>query len=238
VIRTTDRDDEVGREAGAPRGRRTRRDYLASRRDLLDAADRLLARHGRRFSLVELAAEANVSTATAYRHFADVHEALDVYYFHIVDQLVTEIAAVPVSADRIRHFEQVCDLWVRSAARWGRAAVHVRSSAGFLARRRAGNELVCKLYDTLAPVLAGLVDAGVLDSLDPEYAVMLWATIFDERVIVDLLDTLGWSPERVAGELTAAALRMFGHPAGPASEHAALERRVAAATPGERPTPS
>ncbi|ABW15352.1 putative transcriptional regulator, TetR family [Parafrankia sp. EAN1pec] len=193
------------------RSRRTRSDFLASRRDLLDAVGRLLARNGRRFSLVDLAAEAGVSTATAYRHFADVHDALDVYYLQLIDVLVTDIRALAVGEDHLGNFEVVCEVWVRSAARWGRAAVHVRSAQGYLARLQARDDLVSKLHQVLAPVVLGLVDNGVLPPQEPEYAVLLWASVFDERVIVDLLDTLGWSVEQVAQKLTASALRMLGY---------------------------
>ena len=226
MIRTATHDAPDDAAAEAPRSRRTRRADRAGRRDLLDAVERLPARQGRRFSLVDLAAEAGVSTATAYRHFTDVHEALDVYYMQVVDGLVTDILALPADGDRLRHFERVCRLWVRSAARWGRAAVHVRSAQGFLARLHAGDPLVTKLHETLAPVVVGLVDSGLLPPQEPEYAVLLWAAVFDERVIVDLLDTLGWPVERVARELTASALRMLGHvPQAPSAP-------AAPATPG------
>ncbi|OAA21106.1 transcriptional regulator [Frankia sp. EI5c] len=192
------------------RSRRTRSDFLASRRDLLDAVGRLLARNGRRFSLVDLAAEAGVSTATAYRHFVDVHDALDVYYLQLIDVLVTDIRALAAGDDNLANFEVVCDVWVRSVARWGRAAVHVRSAQGYLARLKAQDDLVARLHEVLAPVVLGLVESGVLPPQEPEYAVLLWASVFDERVIVDLLDTLGWSVEQVAQKLTASALRMLG----------------------------
>ncbi|KPM51291.1 TetR family transcriptional regulator [Frankia sp. R43] len=193
------------------RSRRTRSDFLASRRDLLDAVGRLLARNGRRFSLVDLAAEAGVSTATAYRHFTDVHDALDVYYLQLIDVLVTDIRALSTGDDHLGNFEVVCEVWVRSVARWGRAAVHVRSAQGYLARLRGQDDLVSRLHEVLAPVLVGLAETGVLPPQEAEYAVLLWASVFDERVIVDLLDTLGWSVEQVAQKLTASALRMLGY---------------------------
>ncbi|MEX5631005.1 TetR/AcrR family transcriptional regulator [Parafrankia sp. FMc2] len=192
------------------RSRRTRSDFLASRRDLLDAVGRLLARNGRRFSLVDLAAEAGVSTATAYRHFVDVHDALDGYYLQLIDGLVTDIRALATGDDHLGNFEVVCEVWVRSVARWGRAAVHVRSAQGYLARLRGQDDLVSRLHEVLSPVVLGLVEGGVLPPQEPDYAVLLWASVFDERVIVDLLDTLGWSAEQAAQKLTASALRMLG----------------------------
>lgn len=179
---------------------------------LLDAAERLLARVGRRFSLTDLAAEANVSTATAYRHFGDVAEVLDAYYEVLISGLVSHMAALPETDDPLARFRAVCALWVRDATVWGRAAVQVRSSAGFLARLHSGDFLVTTLHQALAPLVTDMVDARVIPPVMVEYATMIWATIFDERVIVDLLD-LGWSVDRVAARLTGTALGALGQAA-------------------------
>ncbi|SNQ45922.1 Regulatory protein TetR [Frankia canadensis] len=194
-----------------PRHRRTRRDFLASRRDLLDAAGRLLAREGSRFSLIDLAAEAGVSTATAYRHFTDVPAVLDAYYAELVEGLVGQMTALPPATDALAHFTAVCELWVRDAIAWGRAAIRVRSSRGFLERLRAGDPQIELFYATLSPTVTRLVEEGFAPASSTEQAVLLWVTIFDERVVVDLFDTLGWSVEKIAEELTAAALRALGH---------------------------
>ncbi|MBL7521412.1 TetR/AcrR family transcriptional regulator, partial [Frankia sp. CNm7] len=185
-----------------PRSRRIRRDFLASRRDLLDAVERLLAKQGGRFSLIELAAEAGVSTATAYRHFPDVPAALDAYYTQLVERLVTHMEAVPAGPDALRRFAAVCELWVREAVGWGPAVVHVRSSRGFLQRLRADDPMIGRLFGALAPMLAALADAGFIPATSAEYGVLLWVTVFDERVVVDLHDSLGWPAARIASELT------------------------------------
>ncbi|MDT3444641.1 TetR/AcrR family transcriptional regulator [Pseudofrankia sp. BMG5.37] len=200
--------------AEEPRGRRIRRDFLASRRDLLEAAERLLAKQGGRFSLIELAAEAGVSTATAYRHFPDVDAALDAYYTQLVERLVTRMEAVPAGPDALRRFVDVCELWVQEAVGWGPAVVHVRSYRGFLQRLRTGDPMIARLFGALAPMLAALTDAGGIPPTSAEYGVLLWVTVFDERVVVDLHDSLGWPAERIATELTGSVLRALGRPAG------------------------
>jgi AcrR family transcriptional regulator len=199
-----------------PGSRRIRRDFLASRRDLLEAAERLLARQGGRFSLLELAAEAGVSTATAYRHFPDVGAALDAYYTQLVESLVSHIEAVPDGPDALRRFVAVCELWVREAASWGPAVVHVRSSRGFLQRLHAADPLIGRLFGALVPLLAALTEAGFLPPGPDEFRVLLWITVFDERVVVDLHDSVGWPVSRIAAELTDSILRALGRPAGTA----------------------
>jgi AcrR family transcriptional regulator len=226
-----------------PRTRRTRRDFLASRRDLLEAVERLLAKQGGRFSLIDLAAEAGVSTATAYRHFPDVAAALDAYYTQLVESLVTHMEAVPAGPDALTRFTAVCDLWVREAAGWGPAVVHVRSSRGFLQRLHADDPVIRRLFEALAPMLAELAAAGFIPPTPAEYGVLIWVTVFDERVVVDLHDSLGWSTGRIATELTGSVLRGFGRPAGAPETSGAPERpsgpdpRPPAATPAEADPP-
>jgi AcrR family transcriptional regulator len=199
-----------------PGGRRIRRDFLASRRDLLEAAERLLAKQGGRFSLIDLAAEAGVSTATAYRHFPDVDAALDAYYTQLVETLVTHMEAVPAGPDALLRFIAVCELWVREAVGWGPAVVHVRSSRGFLQRLHADDPVIGRLFGALAPMLVALATAGLILPISVEYGVLIWVTVFDERVVVDLHDGLGWSAARIASELTGSVLRALGRPAGAA----------------------
>lgn len=195
----------------APRSRRVRRDFLASRQDLLEAAERLLAKDGRRFSLVDLAAEAGVATATAYRHFPDVDAVLDAFYAQLIERLVTRMDALPPGPDARAHCGAVCDLWVAEAATWGTAAVHIRSSRGFLERLRAQDPLIRRLFDALAPLVARLTEERSIPAVSHEYAVLIWVTIFDERVIVDLHDALGWSVREISEKLTGSVLRALGY---------------------------
>lgn len=54
--------------------RRLRADAARNRKALLDAAERMFARHGLAVTLDSIATEAGVNVATAYRHFANKHE--------------------------------------------------------------------------------------------------------------------------------------------------------------------
>jgi AcrR family transcriptional regulator len=200
-------------EESPPRKRRTRSDFLASRRALLAAVEILLATHEGTFSLADLAQQANTSVATAYRHFADVHEAEDAYYGGLIDELTAEIAAAQ-GDDPLDRMREACRIWVHQAARWARAAMRIRSAEGFLARYRRGDERIVAIYDTLAPFLTALIDAGRLPRQPVDYAVLMWITVFDERVIMDLLATAGWTVDMASRELTGSVLAMLGHPVG------------------------
>ena len=83
---------------------------------------------------------------------------------------------------------------------------------GFLERVAAGDPPTSALHAKLAPVVEELVVAGVIPRRDPDYAVLLWITVFDERVIVDLAETLAWRAERIARTLTASLMAAWAAP--------------------------
>lgn len=69
--------------------------------------------------------------------------------------------------------------------------------------------------DTLEHTIA--VEETVIPDQDPDYATLLWATLFDERMLVDLTSTLGWRSDEVADALSTqlmAALRAPNQPRG------------------------
>jgi AcrR family transcriptional regulator len=59
-----------------PSPRRLRADAARNRQALIDAAQRLLLARGLSVTLDDIAAEAGVNVATAYRHFANKHELI------------------------------------------------------------------------------------------------------------------------------------------------------------------
>jgi AcrR family transcriptional regulator len=188
---------------------RLRRDTARTRDRLIAAAGELLAARGPTFSLPDLARAAGVATATAYRHFGDVHEAFGEFYLKLADELVTELAAVPAAVRGLDRFERMGLRWVELAAGWGRAATQMRSPAGFLERVRAGEPMTSALHGVLAPVVRELVADGVCPEQDVDYAVLVWVTLFDERVVVDLL-ALGRGPVEVAADLRRSVLGALG----------------------------
>lgn len=77
--------------------RRLRADAARNRQALIDAAQRLFASRGLSVTLDDIAAEAGVNVATAYRHFANKHELLGAFVQAKIAEAVTiaeEAAAV------------------------------------------------------------------------------------------------------------------------------------------------
>lgn len=182
---------------------RLRRDTARTRDRLLDVAGELLAESGVGFSLPDLARASGVATATVYRHFDDVRDVHSEFYYRLIDELVAELTGI--TSRGTERFNTIGRRWVDLAIQWGRAATRIRSSEGFLERVAAGDPPTSALYAALAPVVEELVESGAIPKQDLNYAVLLWITVFDERVIVDLAE-LDWPPRRISRALSASLL--------------------------------
>ncbi|WP_225727587.1 MULTISPECIES: TetR/AcrR family transcriptional regulator [unclassified Nocardia] len=191
---------------------KTRSDAQRSIAMLIDAVGGLLESGRLGFSVPELAGAAGVGVATAYRHFPTPLDAMQAFHRRAIEQLVAALGAIDPAAEPTARFHDFCRVWVAEAMRWGPAVRHIRSNKGFIERLDAGDESITALHDILADVLGSLVAQDEAASFEATYAVLLWITVFDERVIYDLTVCRGWSPERVTDRLTAAVAGALGLP--------------------------
>ena len=53
------------------------------------------------------------------------------------------------------------------------------------------------LVQSLREVITSLISAGTLPDQDDTAAALLWMTLFDERIVVDLGRTHGWTAHRI-----------------------------------------
>ncbi|SDS63474.1 TetR/AcrR family transcriptional regulator [Actinoplanes derwentensis] len=197
--------------------RRPRRgDARLRRAALLAAVGELLAERGPGFSLAEAAERAGISTATAYRNFSDTASAVDAFWAEMTGELLEAFDRLPPGTDPVADIRAVCREWVERASRWGAAAVHVRSPRGVLERR--SDSFVGGLYARLDRLVEAAVAAGAVPAQDVRFAVLMWVTIFDERVVVDLTGTLGWTVDQAADQLIEALLRILGAAPRPCGE--------------------
>ncbi|WP_460726399.1 TetR/AcrR family transcriptional regulator [Nocardia heshunensis] len=188
----------------------TRSDAQRSRVLLVDAVQSLLRAGRIGFSIPELAAAAGVGVATAYRHFPTPQDALQAFHRRAIEQLVEALAAVDAGPDPVDRFHRCCRTWVDQAAQWGPAVRYIRSSKGFIERLAAGDESITALHDILTEVLSSLALQGKTTEYDLTYAVLLWITIFDERVVYDLTEHRTWTPTEVTDHLTRAVAGALG----------------------------
>jgi AcrR family transcriptional regulator len=189
-----------------------RQDTRQTRDRLLDAVGEMLAESGPTFGLPELARRGEVATATAYRHFETIHDAFQQYLLRTVDRLAGALDSVARSRTSLGRFDRACKKWAEQAVSWGPAIVHIRNWRGFLQRLRDHDPAIVALYAALEPILLALIEDNVLPEQDIEYAVLIWITLFDERVILDLAETNGWQSGRIARQLSLTVLHALGGP--------------------------
>lgn len=176
-----------------------RSDTLRNRKHIIRSAGRLFA-EGRQATMADIARAAEVSTATAYRHFASVDEVLARFRFDVGSELMEYSRQQQVTG--LALLRVVSTKWVELVVTHGRAMVHTRSGEGYLARLRTGATHLTVQADALSPALRDTcLELGVDDPGDE--AMFLWNILFDPREIFDLIDTLGLGPEDTAGRLVA-----------------------------------
>ena len=79
--------------------RRLRADAARNRQALIDAAERLFASKGLAVTLDDIAAEAGVNVATAYRHFANKHELAQAFLRQSITRTITITQEAAAFAD-------------------------------------------------------------------------------------------------------------------------------------------
>jgi AcrR family transcriptional regulator len=201
----------VAGEDGEVTPKRERSDRARTRDLLLDVMGRLLEEKGLDFSLPDLARESGVATATVYRHFDNLGDLREEFYRRHVTGLVESMRDLAEHHRGRRLVHEICRAWGVSCLRWARAATYIRSAEGFAERLARDDEFVSGLYDqVLHPAIQGLIDDGIIPDQDPGYAALMWITLFDERVIIDLTTVLGMPIERATDSLERSLLGSLG----------------------------
>ncbi len=206
--------DPVLTHKDVPVEKKLRADSQRMRDYLLDVVAHLLEEYGLDFSLPDLARESGVATATVYRHFDGLGDLRQEFYNRFIGRIAHELMELSTVYHGRELFSKTCHAWIEVAARWARSATFIRDAKGYLERVHAGDSNVGTLQNSvIRPVILELIASGEIPEQDPEYAGVIWITLFDERVIVDLTVSLGWDLERVAQSLEAALLAVLRSPA-------------------------
>ncbi|RIJ76262.1 TetR/AcrR family transcriptional regulator [Nakamurella silvestris] len=216
-----------------------RRDAQRTRDRLIEATGALLEHSGPDFTLPELAKEAGVGTATVYRHFADTTQAHQEFEKHTVAGLSQLIRTLPSHLSGRQRFERICAGWVKRSQTEVAPARFIRSPQGFLERQSRQQEpQMNELAAALRSALQDLIGEGVLPDQDLDIAALLWITLFDERVVVDLTRSRRWSANHIAVFLGDALLRTLGATTDPLAEGASADatRRKNTSTGTAEPT--
>ncbi|WP_242682796.1 TetR family transcriptional regulator [Rathayibacter sp. SD072] len=148
--------------------------------------------------MADIAERADVSTATAYRHFASVGEVLAEFRDDVGRQLLAYSRTC--DATGVALLEAVSQEWVRLVVKNGAAMIHSRSDEGYLKRLRAGTAYLSAQAEAVGrPVAEAAAELDIPDIGDE--GLFLWNVLFDPREIFDLLETVGLSGPEIGARL-------------------------------------
>lgn len=157
--------------------------------------------------MADIAERAQVSTATAYRHFGSVDEILSEFRYRAGLRLL-EFSRAQQSTG-LQLLQAVSLHWVRLVVKQGLAMVHTRSQEGYLMRLRDGARYLTVQADALArPIAEASDELGVDDPGDQ--GLFLWNILFDPREILDLMTAVGLDEDEVGRRLVAAFCGALG----------------------------
>ncbi|MEC5341312.1 TetR/AcrR family transcriptional regulator [Brenneria populi] len=175
-----------------------RSDTERNRKNLIQAAARLFEVAEGPISMTEIANEAGVSVATAYRQFASVEEVLNTYR-HDVGALLLEFSRKQ-AGNGLERLDSISRYWIRLVRQRGAAMVPMRNRRGYLERLWEGSEYLLVQADAVRPALRdAMAEMGLPDIGDK--AIFLWNILFDPREIFDLIDTVGLTEKQVGTQL-------------------------------------
>ncbi|WP_237712997.1 TetR/AcrR family transcriptional regulator [Serratia sp. M24T3] len=180
-----------------------RSDTERNRKNLIQAAARLFEVAEDPISMTEIANEAGVSVATAYRQFASVEEVLNTYRQE-VGQLLLEYSEKQTGSG-LEKLEKVSRYWIKLVRQRGAAMVPMRNRRGYLERLWEGAEYLLVQANAVRPPLREAMQEMSLPDIGDK-AVFLWNILFDPREIFDLIDTVGLSEKQVGGQLMSVLL--------------------------------
>jgi AcrR family transcriptional regulator len=178
-----------------------RSDTQRNRRQLVKAAGQLFAARRGPINMSDIAKHAEISTATAYRHFPSVEDVLAEYRFGVGEKL--RDFSLKQESTGLELLEAVSRKWVDLVTRHGGAMLYTRSGEGYLARLRKGAYYLTVQADALERPLREACDELGLEPLGDE-AMFLWNILFDPREILDLIQTVGLSKDQATVRLIAA----------------------------------
>ncbi|MFJ4171443.1 TetR/AcrR family transcriptional regulator [Paenarthrobacter sp. NPDC089714] len=179
-----------------------RSDTQRNRRQLVKAAGQLFASRRGPISMTDVAKHAEISTATAYRHFPSVEDILAEYRFGVGEKL-RDYSLKQQELAGVELLTAVSRKWVDLVTRHGGAMLYTRSGEGYLARLRSGAFYLTVQADALERPLREACEELGLPPIGDE-AMFLWNILFDPREILDLINTVKLTKDQATARLIAA----------------------------------
>jgi AcrR family transcriptional regulator len=181
--------------------KRLRSDTERNRRNLIEAAVRLSTRSDSAVNMTEVAREAELSPATAYRQFASVEDILAEYRFEVGCRM--RDYSRTLESTGLDRLAALCSCWVNLVAEHGAAMVSTRSRRGYLERLREDTYYLTVQAEALEQAVVESADELGIFNVGDE-ALFLWNLLFDPREILELMHTVGMDRAEVSAQLLAA----------------------------------
>lgn len=179
-----------------------RSDTRRNRRRLLQAVGELARESPDQLTMQAIASRAEVCSATAYRYYSSVQDAVAAYVLSVAKELRDFSLASNAKGQPL--FDAVVDKWVDLLAEHGPALVQLRAQEGFLRRLQQGNEITVALRDAWHRPVRELLEELGLPAEMLKYALLLKNMIFNPREVQDLLREPDLSRREVIVRLTEA----------------------------------
>nr|WP_217275975.1 TetR/AcrR family transcriptional regulator [Corallococcus exiguus] len=163
----------------------------------MDAAEAVFAEQGASASTEAVAAHAGVAIGTVFRHFPSKPELLQAVVMHLLDRLITEVAAMVDNQDAVTALFEFCArvmaISARNRAVFARLAeTGVRVRVGdALARLRPGIDLLLERAQKAGTVREDLLPAeliALLAAICQEALTDEWSESFRQRALTLLFD--------------------------------------------------
>ncbi|MET3174671.1 UNVERIFIED_ORG: AcrR family transcriptional regulator [Arthrobacter sp. UYCu721] len=151
---------------------------------LLAAAGKLLRTDPEHAAMADIAAEAKLSLATAYRYFPTLEKLHSEYIHSVVWNLRGYSISSPLYGKAM--FLDVVRKWIGILEIYGKAMTQIRSRRGFLDRLDSKDEVITLMEGVFdRPIREALGELGISEK-HFRYALFLFNIIFDAREVGDL----------------------------------------------------
>lgn len=160
-----------------------RSDTLRNRLSLFTALEKMLSDGPQEITLTEVATEAHVSPATAYRYFGSLEGLVVAFRERVSLEFKEERERLESSG--LELLRATCDIWLNIVWNSGGALSQIRSRVGYLERLRAEADDLVAQEAAVGPAIC-----SACQELGLEYpgrvAIFAWSQIYDPRDVLDL----------------------------------------------------
>ena len=172
-----------------------RSDMQRNRRRIIEAALHLLEKNPQGTSMTDIAERAEVSPATAYRHFPSIEHLVEAVVAHLVDDFRDHSLSADEEGEAL--IRRVMSHWVRLILDYGAILVRLRSRRGYIERLEAGDPTIVSASEAWKRPARELVGAD-LEEPHLTFALMLLNQLSDPRDIRDLSENAGLSADQIS----------------------------------------